>query len=32
AGENIEAKPPLVFEGSYNEFVKAGGEASGVHG
>ncbi len=31
-GENVEAKPPLVFEGSYNEFVRAGGEASGVHG
>ncbi len=33
AGEDFAAQPPLVFEGSYNEFVtSAGGEASGVHG
>lgn len=31
-GQDIPAEPPLVYEGSYNEFVeRTGGEAAGVH-
>jgi hypothetical protein len=32
-GDGQAARPPLVYEGSYTEFVTAtGSEAAGVHG
>ena len=33
SGDGATARPPVIYDGSYNEFVvRTGGEAAGVHG